>query len=127
MREIELFEYLKAGIYPDLVKSEGTYDAFDCISEKAGHFIELKCRHTHYDTLLIEKMKYDKLLNESRMRDLIPFYICSTPQGIFSFDLANLDEPEWLTHKMPATSEFPNRAKIDKVVGYFSIDDAEKL
>jgi len=41
MNEQELFTYLKSEMYPDLVKSEGMYDSFDCISEKAGHFIEL--------------------------------------------------------------------------------------
>jgi hypothetical protein len=52
MIEAELFEYLQENLYPDLVKSEGIYDSFDCISQQAGHYIELKCRHTHYPTLL---------------------------------------------------------------------------
>ena len=62
MKEAELFDYLKSDLYPDLTKSEGIYDSFDCISKQAGHYIELKCRHTHYDTLLIEEMKYRKLI-----------------------------------------------------------------
>ena len=127
LREQELFNYLRLNIYPDLVKSEGTYDAFDCISDKAGHFIELKCRHTHYDTLLIEEMKYRKLVTHSAERNLLPFYINSTPNGIFSFDLSDIAEPEWVTHKMPATSEFSNRTKVDKLVGYLRIQDAEQL
>ena len=127
MREQELFDYLKQGIYPDLVKSEGTFDGFDCISQKAAHFIELKCRHTHYDTLLIEEMKYRKLITHAKERNLLPFYINSTPMGIFSFDLSDVAEPEWVTHKMPATSEFANRTKVDKLVGYLNIEDAEQL
>ena len=127
MREQELFDYLKQGIYPDLVKSEGTFDGFDCISQKAAHFIELKCRHTHYDTLLIEEMKYRKLIAHAKERNLLPFYINSTPMGIFSFDLSDVAEPEWVTHKMPATSEFSNRTKVDKLVGYLNIEDAEQL
>ena len=93
MREQELFDYLKADLYPDLVKSEGIYDAFDCISQQAGHYIELKCRATHYPTLLIEEMKYRKLITQAAERDLIPFYINSTPLGIFSFDLMDVPEP----------------------------------
>jgi hypothetical protein len=118
MIEAELFEYLQENLYPDLVKSEGIYDSFDCISQQAGHYIELKCRHTHYPTLLIEEMKYRKLITQSAERDLIPFYINSTPLGIYSFDLMDIPEPEWVIHWMPATSEFDNRSEIEKLVGY---------
>jgi hypothetical protein len=127
MKEIELFEYLKDNLYPDLTKSEGIYDAFDCISVMAGHYIELKCRHTHYDTLLIEEMKYRKLITQAAERDLIPFYINSTPEGVFSFDLMEVAEPEWFSHWMPATTEFSRSNKVSKLVGYLPIEEAVKL
>jgi hypothetical protein len=127
MIEAELFEYLQENLYPDLFKSEGIYDSFDCISQQAGHYIELKCRHTHYPTLLIEEMKYRKLITQSAERDLIPFYINSTPLGIYSFDLMDIPEPEWVIHWMPATSEFDNRNEIEKLVGYLDIEEAIKL
>ena len=127
MKELELFNYLQESLYPDLVKSEGIYDSFDCISQQAGHYIELKCRHTHYPTLLIEEMKYRKLITQSAERDLIPFYINSTPLGIYSFDLMDIPEPEWVIHWMPATSEFDNRSEIEKLVGYLDIEEAIKL
>jgi len=125
--EAELFAYLQQDIYPDLVKSEGTYDTFDCISYKAGHFIELKCRVTHYSDLLIEQMKYRKLIEQAVQSNLLPFYINSTPLGIYSFDLNDIPEPEWVTHLMPASTEFENRNKIPKVVGYLEISEAIKL
>lgn len=127
MIEAELFDFLKKDIYPDLVKSEGMYDSFDCISRRAGHFIELKCRHTHYSDLLIEQMKYRALIEQAVQEDLLPFYINSTPLGIYSFDLTELPEPDWTTRLMPATSEFENREKVEKVVGYFLIEDGIKL
>jgi hypothetical protein len=127
MVEAELFNHLKSEMYPDLVKSEGTYDSFDCISEKAGHFIELKCRQTHYVDLLIEQMKYRKLIEQSCELNLLPFYINSTPQGIYSFDLTEIAEPEWVTHLMPATTEFESKAKVPKVVGYLLLEDAIRL
>jgi hypothetical protein len=127
LKEQELFDKLKETLYPDLEKSPGVYDAFDCISAKAGHYIELKCRYTHYNTLLIEEMKYKKLITQSAERDLLPFYINSTPQGIYSFDLMDIPEPVWVTHRMPATSEFSNRYKVDKLVGYLDISEAVKL
>ena len=127
MIEAELFDYLKEHLYPDLVKSPGIYDSFDCMSQQAGHYIELKCRHTHYPTLLIEELKYRKLITQSAERNLIPFYINSTPLGVYSFDLMDLPEPEWVSHIMPATSEFENQQKVAKSVGYLSIEEAVKL
>lgn len=127
MKETELFEVLKESLYPDLVKSPGIFDAFDCISKQVGHYIELKCRHTHYPTLLIEEMKYRKLITQAAERDLIPFYINSTPQGIFSFDLMDLAEPEWVTHWMPATTEFNRNHKVEKLVGYLDIEEGVQL
>ena len=127
MKEIELFEYLKESLYPDLAKSEGIYDSFDCISATAGHYIELKCRYTHYDTLLIEEMKYRKLITQAAERDLIPFYINSTPKGVFSFDLMDVPEPVWEVGWMPATTEFARNHKMEKLVGYLPIDEAVQL
>ena len=127
MREADLFEYLKSELYPDLVKSEGIYDSFDCISQQAGHYIELKCRYTHYDTLLIEEMKYRKLITQAAERDLIPFYINSTPKGVFSFDLMDVAEPEWSVGWMPATTEFARNHKMEKLVGYLPIEEAVQL
>jgi hypothetical protein len=127
MKEQELFDYLKVNLYPDLTKSEGIYDAFDCISKQAGHYIELKCRNTHYPTLLIEEMKYRKLITQAAERDLIPFYINSTPVGVFSFDLMDVPEPEWLSHWMPATTEFSRSNKVSKLVGYLPIEEAVQL
>ena len=127
MKEQDLFDYLKSSLYPDLEKAPGIYDAFDCISTVAGHYIELKCRYTHYDTLLIEEMKYRKLITQAAERDLIPFYINSTPKGVFSFDLMDVPEPEWLSHWMPATTEFARSNKVSKLVGYLPIDEAIQL
>ncbi len=127
MKELDLFNYLKESLYPDLTKSEGIYDSFDCISQQAGHYIELKCRYTHYDTLLIEEMKYRKLITQAAERDLIPFYINSTPKGVFSFDLMDVAEPEWSVGWMPATTEFARNHKMEKLVGYLPIDEAVQL
>ena len=127
MNEELLFTFLREGLYPDLVKSEGIYDAYDCISRQAGHYIELKCRATHYDTLLIEEMKYRKLITQAAERDLVPYYINCTPLGIYSFDLMDLPEPVWHVQYLPATTEFEKIGKVDKLVGYLPIEEAVQL
>ena len=127
MNEELLFTFLREGLYPDLVKSEGIYDAYDCISRQAGHYIELKCRATHYESLLIEEMKYRKLITQAAERDLVPYYINSTPLGIYSFDLMDLPEPVWYVQHLPASTEFEKIGKVDKLVGYLPIEEAVQL
>ena len=121
MKEQELFDYLKDNKFPDLEKSEGTYDSFDCISEEFKFYIELKCRYTHYPELLIEKSKYDRLVMEAKFRELEPWYINSTPEGKWGFDLLKVPEPTWEERWMPATTEFRDTRKIRKVVGFLPI------
>jgi hypothetical protein len=124
MKEADLFEHLKASHFPDLIKSEGIFDSFDCISDEKKYYIELKCRHTHYPDLLIEKSKYTRLLAEAKERELSPWYINSTPKGIYAFDLSRVPEPTWTERWMPATTEFANTAKIMKTVGFLHLDYA---
>ncbi len=50
--EVELFEALKS-LYPDLTPLSAT-DRADGITSDS--YIELKCRRTHYETLIIEKV-----------------------------------------------------------------------
>lgn len=127
MKEQELYEYLKANQFPDLEKSENSFDGFDCITTEHGMFIELKSRYTHYDTLLLEKKKYDFLVEAAVEQNLKPFYINSTPQGIWQFDLTNMDDIKWEEKWLPTTTEFANNKKKMKEVTFLHIDTGTKL
>jgi hypothetical protein len=127
MKEADLFEHLKASHFPDLIKSEGTFDSFDCISDDKKYYIELKCRHTHYPDLLIEESKYNRLVSEAKERELSPWYINSTPEGIYAFDLTRVPQPTWTERWMPATTEFANTSKKIKLVGFLHLDYALSL
>lgn len=122
-----LFDYLKLYHFPDLVKSKDKLSKWDCYSEIWGYRIELKCRKKHYDTLLIEKTKYDYLVSECFGANETPLYICSTPKGIYCYNLF-LSEPEWEVNcKNPATTNFDNTTRVNKIVAYIHIDKAQKL
>ncbi len=127
MKEADLFEHLKASHFPDLIKSEGTFDSFDCISDEKKYYIELKCRHTHYPDLLIEESKYNRLVSEAKERELSPWYINSTPEGVYAFDLTRVPQPTWSERWMPATTEFANTSKKIKLVGFLHLDYALSL
>jgi len=127
VKELELFEYLRDNHFPDLIKSSGTYDIFDCISQEAGIYAELKSRRTHYDDLLIEKKKWDNLILHSDALQLRPWYINSTPQGIYAFNLGARAVPVWEHRSMPITTDFANKQKTLKIVGILNISEAIRI
>lgn len=126
MVEQQLFEYLRKGYYPDLVKAKSQMSRWDCYSPITFHRIELKCRKTHYNTLLIERKKYDAMVLKCKDNLDIPIYINSTPEGVYRWNLYNV-EPEWFTKKIKATTEFNNNNLIDKEIALLEVIDAEVL
>ena len=121
-KEPQLFEYLKENYYSDLEKSE-EFDNWDCISLEAKMFIELKSRKTHYPDLLIEESKYQGLILAAGIRSLTPWYINSTPAGVWGFNLTDIPQPKWEEKWLPITTEFENRTKRTKLVGFLKIED----
>ena len=122
MTEKQLLDWLIENVDPSIKQAFYKYSAFDAYSELHDCFIELKCRRKHYDTLLIEKKKFDALVEDGDA-----FYICSTPEGIYSWELSADMEIEWITKSMPKNTDFGNKSKKDKVVSYLRIQDAKKL
>lgn len=99
---------------------------WDCYSPATRHRIELKCRRVHYDTLIIEKPKYEAIMNKSIENNDIPIYINSTPNGVYRFNLTNFD-PIWQTKYLNKTTDFSNRAVIAKEVFMLPVIDAETI
>jgi hypothetical protein len=75
MTEQGLFDYIKATYLEDLEKSEHVYEYIDATSNGYRLTIELKCRHTNYDELILEKDKYESLVNRANDLGFTPFYI----------------------------------------------------
>ena len=125
--EADLFDFLKRSEYPDLVKAKTQMSRWDCYSLDERHRIELKCRRKHYETLLIEKKKFDAIVKICEDNLDIPMYICSTPGGVFVFNLFWI-EPDWeINRRNPATTEFANGSRVEKEVAYLSIEEAKRL
>ncbi len=115
LNEETLFNLLKTKLIPDLEKTD-QYNPTDAFSTQRKKIYELKCRRADYSDLLIEKIKWDSLIQKGSV-----YYINSTPRGIFSFNLKKIEEPKWVVGMMPKTTEFENTNKIPKVVGYLDI------
>lgn len=125
LTEQELFNYIKERYLEDLVKSDHTYEYLDATSHGYRLSIELKCRHTHYDELILEKDKYESLLQQANALGFTPFYINSTPKGIYAFNLRKI-KVTWTTKRLPA-STFNKGPEIDKEIALLHIDEAVKL
>ena len=125
MTEQGLFDYIKATYLEDLEKSEHTYEYIDATSIGYRLTIELKCRHTHYDELILEKDKYEALMDRANDLGFTPFYINSTPNGIYAFNLRKITVT-FTTRRLPSNT-VDNGPAIDKKVALLHIDKAVKL
>lgn len=125
-KEKDLFEWLNNNHYKTLVNSKNPISRWDCYDIETQQRIELKCRRKHYDTLILEKSKYDALIKESEKNLDIPIYINSTPEGIYLFNLYNI-EIKWFTKSLPATTEFKKRIWVKKEITELEISKAIKL
>ena len=120
--EKDLFNYIKENYMPDLELAKDKYSPYDCYSKKHKCVIELKCRRTHYDTLFIEKMKYDKLISMGcQVR-----YINSTPKGVYSFNLNTL-KTKWVDRTMKKQTDFNNNSKVVKKVMELEVSSSVNL
>jgi hypothetical protein len=121
MDEKKLFSLLKEKLIPDLEKTD-LFNPKDCTSTSLNLSIELKCRKFHYDFLMLEKKKYDSLIKNKRIR-----YICSTPKGIYSFNLKKLKDIVWFNDWLPATTNFYNSEIVMKEITFLNINDATNI
>ena len=124
--EAELFNYIKGRYLEDLVKSEHPYEYHDCTSTLYRLHIELKCRHTHYEDLIIEKDKYEALVQQAERLGFTPFYVNATPEGIYAFNLRKITV-KWVTKKLPLHSEFEDQWPVDKIVALLPVGLAVQL
>ena len=124
--EQELFNYIKGWYLSDLEKSKDQYDSHDCTSTIYRLHIELKCRHTHYDELILERDKYEALTQEAKRLGFTPFYVNATPKGIYAFNLKKT-KVTWTVKKLPAKTEFDSGGQVDKTVALLPVAEAVQL
>ena len=125
-RESDLFEWLSENYYNLLVDTSKNFSKSDCYDIETKNRIELKCRATHYDKLIIEKPKYEYLIKESKKYGDVPIYINSTPKGIYLFNLKDL-KLEWFKKPLPKTTEFKNNNYISKEIATININKSKQL
>ena len=123
MNEQQLYNYLRTRYLQDLEQVVDQYEAYDCFSEYGRLQIELKCRSKHYDLLLLERDKYDALMATAVARGYAPWYVNSTPSGVYAFDLCKFNL-WWTERDFPASTEFGSASKVRKSVTYLPVSQA---
>jgi hypothetical protein len=105
-----------------MIPTEDKFCTFDAYSN--DYVIEFKCRRAHYDTQLIEYKKYKANLDQADQSGKEFLYIISTPKGEYVFNVSKLREDSydfgWEDRAMPTHTDFSNKSKKDKKVGYIS-------
>jgi|TARA_B110000977_G_scaffold14929_1_gene18441 hypothetical protein len=126
VNESELFYKFKANYLPQLKVAIDTYSPFDAICHEAKVVVEFKCRRSHYSDMLIEWPKYETLLNRAADRGYKPIYVCSTPLGVWAWDLTYL-QLKWIKKALPKQTDFSNNNTVVKQVAYISLEDGSYL
>ena len=73
--------------------------------------IEMKFRNKHYDTKLIEKFKYDKLIATGK----VALYFVNDPKANYLFWLNDIEMPEPVKKYCPETTMWGNKKVLKPV------------
>jgi len=71
-------------------------------------------------------MKYNALMYRAKVSGGQPLYINSTPQGVYAFNLNDIDI-EWSDRSLPKQTDFKDNNFINKRVGYLNISKSKKI
>mgnify|MGYP003141998553 CR=1 FL=1 len=100
--------------------------------ENKNYIMELKNREkynpTDFDGSLIEKKKYDFLINQGKILNKIPGYVCRFRDGsYYAWNLNKVKERIWYEKMLPDTTYFGAGLSIPKTIGDLKLDEATKL
>lgn len=126
--EDEIFSWIKDRFIPDLQKPDKANEIYDAISHDKKVVIEFKCRGKHYNSLMIERRKYDNLLRIAKEFGYRCLYINATPKGVWSFDLTNMAEPRWYRKKLFSKTQWSTKnRKVDKEIAMLDLSLAKQI
>jgi len=122
LNEERLFYLLKRK-YKNIIdlNIDDKYTPVDFLIPDKDIYIEVKCRTRHFNSLFLEKDKWEKLIEYKKS-----WYISSTPEGIWAWNVKKI-QPFFIERKMNKTTYFNNRNKVYKKVIELNINDGIEL
>ena len=131
-RQQEMINELNTKIFPGdpCRKIHEEYSSMDI--ENKTYLQELKNRErynpTDFDGSLIEKKKYNFLVNQAQILNKIPGYVCRfRDNSYYAWNLNKVAEPIWYEKMLPDTTYFGSGEFIPKMIGDLKLKDAVKL
>jgi len=100
------------------------YDASGFTSKGFPCIIEMKFRTKYYEDKMLEKYKYDKLMELNK--DIVKLYFINDPKGNFLFWLNNLKMPKTVKMYCPDTTIWTKK-RILKPVYLLKENQASKI
>ena len=128
MTQTEIIDKLNS-IYPglDLEEVSDPYSSYD--AENARYIVEVKSRDKKYDSWIIERKKFDSNLLYSMNKNKMFVYLTEHNGKIMTWNIHNLLNSlydfGWTKMELPATTEFDDKEKIQKEIGYLYEVDAK--
>ena len=128
MTQTEIIDKLNS-IYPglDLVEVSDPYSTYDAENER--YIVEVKSRDKKYDSWIIERKKFDSNLLYSMNVNKMFVYLTEHNGKIMTWNIHNLLNSlydfGWTKMELPATTEFNDKEKIQKEIGYLYEVDAK--
>lgn len=96
------------------------YDAYGFTIKGNSCVMEMKFRTTYYETKMIEKKKYDAIMN---LPECVKLYFVNDPKGSYVYHLNDLVLPELEVKQLPETTYW-NAQKVRKEVYYLEESQA---
>jgi hypothetical protein len=75
--------------------------------------------------LLIEKAKFDVLVDNAERTGFEAWYINSTPMGIYGWKISREMDLTWERRVLPETSQFKDTGSVIKMVSYLKVIKAD--
>ena len=123
LTEKQLFELMSTR-YTGLIDLtiDNPTSLIDWYLPSSNTYMEAKCRKKHYETIIIQKDKWDVLIQKESS-----WYVDSTPNGIWYFDIHKIEEPNWREKYLPQSQQFYSQGDIIKIIGEIPINTGEQL
>jgi hypothetical protein len=100
----QLIELFKTNLQPEMHVFEDRFHYIDGIWYKHDMAFEFKCKRDFYQDVLIEKHKYMSMQQHKRKRYVNLMTFESGREVVFSFNLNEFPNPEWVWKYIPNAS-----------------------
>jgi len=122
-KERQILEELNQQDY-NLKEEENKYSRFDAYNDK--YIVEIKNRTEVYEDTIIEFDKYAYNLTYSKQKNKVFLYVVKMNHKIYIFNITDLDKEnysfKWEWRSLPKQTEFENKEKTKKYIGYININ-----